>query len=896
MQSCQNKPVNAENFDALKESFDALPAFSIVSFLLPAVMLLQFLPMRPLFFFLLLPYSLFSQERPMYVRAHPGFWDRVFDYIGSHDNDSCTTNGINYYWFSGISTWPAPSTYVTNGIDIAFTGFEHKVNGAMIGFFATRADSMNGICFSPMVSSASDLNGLKIAGLVGVTDNSMNGINISGLAQVNNRGNGLSLSGLTCVYDSSYNGIALSGIYHRNHSVFRGMGISTVQLFQDANGLAVSGVQTVTGGNFHGVSMAGIGNVTAQNAKGFFFSGIYNWNGEDFSGVEISAITNRVRENGKGAQVSLINSCPVMQGTQVGLINWSRRMQGVQVGLLNYNGTNPKGLRLLPLVNFNFRPIVETDTIHEKNDSCYVQKSYFKDGRLASVSHYCGGKLNGEFTLYNEFGDKVRTTNYVNGIKEGEEFSFDGAGRKTESTLWNADTIVWTASINFPAYYNKLFYEKEIYTAGNETMLLGMVGDDTLYFFLNKDGNFVKKTEISDQGELLSVYTDRKMQELIWIEYEYSWIDFNGAGKAKVLRFSRQNKVSSPQVITVGNMEGGYEQYEFAKALEDGLENLCDSCPVIDINRVYSSGKIKSTLRITGKETRYWNDSLGTKYSWNNWYEDFMYYRRNGKLQLFMSPTGAQTYYRSGKIRNRLVCDSSYVINEGGTFQYDASVFQRSDYYKNGQQARYENFDTLQTCDRSGQLRTSCIHGKLESWYSNGNKEYEITCDSMLRYYDRQGHLLIDGRKDTVWIYGKDGALEEKIVFSGYYANLARNEALPDSVRKNAMQQLKRFNGLDRFDVIRMQYRNGEIISSDTMSGNNFFYLKNNLLYNVLLKEPVVRMDDELSEDFTPDLYWYGSNWLWSSLESPDFTRLVSPVKTPRWLRDYFWYDGFERE
>lgn len=33
-----------------------------------------------------------------------------------------------------------------------------------------------------------------------------------------------------------------------------------------------------------------------------------------------------------------------------------------------------------------------------------------------------------------------------------------------------------------------------------------------------------------------------------------------------------------------------------------------------------------------------------------------------------------------------------------------------------------------------------------------------------------------------------------------------------------------------------------------------------------------------------------------ASLESRDFTELVSPLKTPRWLHDYFWYDGFEKE
>lgn len=894
LQSSLKKPVNAENFDALKESFDALQACAFVSFHLPAVMLLQFLPMRPLFFFLLLPFSLFSQERPMYMRVHPGFWDRVFDYIGSHDNDSCTTNGINFYWFSGISTSPAPSPYVTNGVDIALVAIEHKVNGVMVGLFGTNTDSMNGICFSPMFASASYLNGIKIAGLGGVTGNSMNGINISGLAQVNNRGNGLSLSGLTCVYDSSYNGIVLSGIYHRNHSVFRGIGISTVQLFQDANGLAVSGVQTVTDGNFNGISVAGIGNVTAQNAKGLFFSGIYNWNGEDFSGVEISAITNRVRENGKGAQVSLINSCPVMQGTQVGLINWSRRMQGVQVGLLNYNGTNPKGLRLLPLMNFNFRPIVETDTLREKNGSCYVLKSYFKDGRLASVSHYCGGKLNGEFTLYNEFGDKVRETNYVNGKKEGEEFTFDGAGRKTESTFWNADTIVWSSSYDYPQYQNDKWYEKTVFYQDKSILIINIHDGDTLYSFPGNKGYRAEHLPQESYMDLYRIFHYDTLCEVFFITEVFSYVDFNGPEPDSVYHFKRGEKPTGNLVLYSRGQDydGG-----FNSTLYDLEENLA---------KLYDGGITFTVLlirhhRIVEKLVQYRipiTDSSSTRFNGYNWYyseKDRTRFRRNGDTLVYMNPAGVTAYYKRNIPRNVFRCDSTSVIDEGGTWSYNVPM-SRTDYYKNGKKAYQYNFDTLQTWYSSGKLKSSCIGGTVQSWYPNGNKEYEITRDSLLRYYDRQGHLLIDGRKDTVRIYGKDGALKEKIVFSGYNANLAHNEALPDSARENAMQQLKRFNDLDQFDVIRTQYRNGEIISSDTMSGNKFFYLKNNLLYNVLLKEPVVRMDDEPSEDFIPDLYWYGSNWLWSSLESPDFTRLVSPVKTPRWLRDYFWYDGFERE
>lgn len=40
-----------------------------------------------------------------------------------------------------------------------------------------------------------------------------------------------------------------------------------------------------------------------------------------------------------------------VRGLAIGLVNYSGQLRGVQLGLFNYAANNPRGLRLLPLVN-----------------------------------------------------------------------------------------------------------------------------------------------------------------------------------------------------------------------------------------------------------------------------------------------------------------------------------------------------------------------------------------------------------------------------------------------------------------------------------------------------------------------------------------------------------------
>lgn len=42
-------------------------------------------------------------------------------------------------------------------------------------------------------------------------------------------------------------------------------------------------------------------------------------------------------------------------GVSIGILNYADSLNGLQIGILNYCGNNPKGLKLLPLINLHLR-------------------------------------------------------------------------------------------------------------------------------------------------------------------------------------------------------------------------------------------------------------------------------------------------------------------------------------------------------------------------------------------------------------------------------------------------------------------------------------------------------------------------------------------------------------
>ena len=78
-------------------------------------------------------------------------------------------------------------------------------------------------------------------------------------------------------------------------------------------------------------------------------------NGLDrLNGVSISGVFSRTH-TGNGLQICVLdNFARRFNGVQIGLWNVTETGNLVQFGLLNYIKSNPKGLRILPIMNFQF--------------------------------------------------------------------------------------------------------------------------------------------------------------------------------------------------------------------------------------------------------------------------------------------------------------------------------------------------------------------------------------------------------------------------------------------------------------------------------------------------------------------------------------------------------------
>jgi len=92
-------------------------------------------------------------------------------------------------------------------------------------------------------------------------------------------------------------------------------------------GLTVAGL-AVGGTKITGVSLA-LGTIMVKQDKG---DGAY-------SGLAVSAFNNI-----KGTQ----------KGVAIGIVNYAYRLKGLQIGLVNIVRDNPKGRKVLPIINFNF--------------------------------------------------------------------------------------------------------------------------------------------------------------------------------------------------------------------------------------------------------------------------------------------------------------------------------------------------------------------------------------------------------------------------------------------------------------------------------------------------------------------------------------------------------------
>jgi hypothetical protein len=119
------------------------------------------------------------------------------------------------------------------------------------------------------------------------------------------------------------------------------------------SGLAISGIGVGAHKALNGIAIGGLAVGTDGNLNGIFSSLAYLMAGEKFRGI---AVTGGYFESNvfKGIGVAGYTSANKMNGLSIALFNKADELHGIQFGLLNYVKNNPKGFRILPIINLHF--------------------------------------------------------------------------------------------------------------------------------------------------------------------------------------------------------------------------------------------------------------------------------------------------------------------------------------------------------------------------------------------------------------------------------------------------------------------------------------------------------------------------------------------------------------
>ncbi|MBY0489281.1 MAG: hypothetical protein K2R93_05525 [Gemmatimonadaceae bacterium] len=284
-------------------------------------------------------------------------------------------DGIN------LTVWSPRKTShgVVRGIALnAPLGGAKRFEGIAIGGGYGVEESMKGLSLSLVGGGAgSDVVGIHLAGVGFGSGGSLRGINIAGVGAgaggrvegitiggvgvgTGGNGRGLLVGGVGAGVGGDFEGIAIGGVGTGVGGNFRGLSIAGVGTGSGGNftGIALAGVGTGAGGTLHGLALSGVG-VGATAIRGIAAAGL-GVGGQRLTGVFAAAYTIRIadvdhRGDGElhGVGISAFNDIRGRQrGLTIGVVNYARSLHGAQVGVINIVRNNPKGRKVLPVVNW----------------------------------------------------------------------------------------------------------------------------------------------------------------------------------------------------------------------------------------------------------------------------------------------------------------------------------------------------------------------------------------------------------------------------------------------------------------------------------------------------------------------------------------------------------------
>lgn len=241
-------------------------------------------------------------------------------------------------------------------------------NGASVGLIGVKGRRTNGIALGGLgVNAREQINGIAV-GSIGIKAPQVRGLAARVLlVEVEKRTDGLIISPGFALAEE-VRGVTIGGLFTAGDSSLTGIALSPGVAFSGRlRGVAIGGIGVVGSGNLHGIAGAGLIAYCERDFDGIACSLGGVGAGERIRGIALGGVTVLAKDvTGvaagafNGVIVDRINLEEFLHfrlvnqrftGLSIGLVNYTRQLRGVQLGLFNYAGNNPRGLRLLPLVN-----------------------------------------------------------------------------------------------------------------------------------------------------------------------------------------------------------------------------------------------------------------------------------------------------------------------------------------------------------------------------------------------------------------------------------------------------------------------------------------------------------------------------------------------------------------
>jgi hypothetical protein len=264
-----------------------------------------------------------------------------------------------------------------------------EVTGIALGLPRTGGRNVTGIAVAAFGAGATQrFTGIGVGGLGIGAGQEMRGAAIGGLG-VGSGGNvtGLAIGGLGAGAGGSVRGIVLGGLGAGAGSRFDGIGIGGlgVGAGEGGSGIVIGGLGAGFGGDFTGIGIGGLGVGAGGHARGVFIGGLgvgaggsvgylsigavgvgsphvkglaiggVGVGGQRLEGVMVGGALVQVDTGGvvRGASVAAFNRFRGhQQGVAIGLVNYAWSLNGVQLGVINIVRDNPRGRRVLPIINW----------------------------------------------------------------------------------------------------------------------------------------------------------------------------------------------------------------------------------------------------------------------------------------------------------------------------------------------------------------------------------------------------------------------------------------------------------------------------------------------------------------------------------------------------------------